>query len=61
MTLSDADKDMIVALAQSHPEIEEVWLFGSRAVGDSRPDSDIDLAIITPTELDWIDNQRSYP
>jgi len=28
-----------------HPEIEEVVLFGSRAKGNHRPESDIDLAV----------------
>jgi predicted nucleotidyltransferase len=28
-----------------HPEIEEVVLFGSRAKGNYRPESDIDLAV----------------
>jgi predicted nucleotidyltransferase len=36
--------------------VREVWLFGSRAKGTSRPDSDIDIAIYlmppTPTS-DW--------
>jgi predicted nucleotidyltransferase len=29
-----------------HPE--QVWLYGSRARGDARPDSDWDLFIVTP-------------
>ena len=29
-----------------------IWLFGSKARGDSEPDSDIDLLIVIP-ELDW--------
>jgi predicted nucleotidyltransferase len=29
-------------------EVERVWLFGSRARGDARPRSDIDLAIAAP-------------
>ncbi len=38
------------------PFIEEIWLFGSRARGDHRQKSDIDLAIICPnsTEEDWL-------
>lgn len=60
MTLLDADKDLILVWARSHPEIEAVWLFGSRARGDNRPESDIDLAVVTPTELHWIDNHRGY-
>ncbi len=30
-------------------EIEQVWLFGSRARGDAAPRSDIDIAIAAPT------------
>ncbi len=38
------------------PFIEEIWLFGSRARGDHRQKSDIDLAIICPhsTDEDWL-------
>jgi len=30
------------------PEVHEVWLYGSRARGDHRPGSDIDLAVVAP-------------
>lgn len=33
-----------------HPE--QVWLFGSRARGDARPDSDWDLFIVAPDTTD---------
>jgi predicted nucleotidyltransferase len=46
MNISDADKVTILAWAERHTEIEEVWLYGSRARGDNRPDSDIDLAVV---------------
>lgn len=32
--------------AARHP-ITEVWLYGSRARGTHRPDSDVDLAVVT--------------
>lgn len=35
---------------QLHPL--QVWLFGSRARGDARPDSDWDLAVILPDDAD---------
>ena len=40
---------------KSLPFVDEIWLFGSRARGDHRERSDIDLAIIFPhaTEQDW--------
>lgn len=34
------------------PEVAEVLLFGSRARGDARPDSDVDLVLIVPGEPD---------
>ena len=37
------------ALFDGIPGIERVWVFGSRARGQERPDSDIDLAIDAPT------------
>jgi len=36
----------ILAWARSRPEVAEVWLFGSRAKGTARPDSDVDLGIV---------------
>jgi uncharacterized protein len=40
----------------SLPYVEEIWLFGSRARGDQRDRSDIDLAIYCPlaTQHDWL-------
>jgi predicted nucleotidyltransferase len=31
--------------AADHPTALDLWLFGSRARGDHRPDSDVDLAL----------------
>jgi predicted nucleotidyltransferase len=36
----------LVSWAHDKPEIAELWLFGSRARGDHRYDSDLDLAVI---------------
>ncbi len=46
MGLSEEDRSKIVAWARRHPDILKVYLYGSRARGDHRPDSDIDLAIV---------------
>jgi predicted nucleotidyltransferase len=35
----------VEAWASRHPEIERLWLFGSRVQGSSRPDSDLDVAV----------------
>jgi predicted nucleotidyltransferase len=37
--------DAIVAWADAIPRIRRVWLFGSRAKGTNRPDSDINIAV----------------
>lgn len=39
----------LTAWARQQPDIAAAWLFGSRARGDARPDSDFDLAVL-PTE-----------
>ena len=47
MQLSNNDEIAITEWAKACPLIAEVWLYGSRAKGNSRNDSDIDLAVIT--------------
>lgn len=47
--------------AREIPSIERVWLFGSRARGSHKCDSDLDLAFeLTDGELDWYD-RRDWP
>jgi uncharacterized protein len=46
MHITEADRAAIVEWAAKRREIAEIWLFGSRARGDHRDDSDIDLAIV---------------
>ena len=44
------------AWAQANESVRELWLFGSRATGRSRPESDVDLALalMPPTSgTDW--------
>ena len=40
--------------------VEAVWLFGSRARGDARPDSDVDLIVVSPDfrGLDLVERSR---
>lgn len=51
---SDGPPDIVVAWAATVPFARRIYLFGSRAQCDHRPDSDIDLAVrngIDPVEL----------
>lgn len=41
----EAIQAAVAARARQKPLIRIVWLFGSRARGDHKPDSDIDLAV----------------
>ena len=48
------DADFLQAVKRSVHEIDpqaEVWLFGSRARGDARPDSDWDFLILTALDM----------
>ena len=50
----DMRDDWLVGLrewAQQNGNVRELWLFGSRAKGTSRPESDIDIAVaLMPTD-----------
>lgn len=35
--------------------VDQLWLFGSRARGDARPDSDIDVLVVMPGRVDGVD------
>jgi predicted nucleotidyltransferase len=50
--LSPAQISAIQAVLQGHPEVERAILYGSRAKGNYRPGSDIDLTL-QGKELDW--------
>jgi predicted nucleotidyltransferase len=43
----------IQRVAESHPDVRAVYIFGSQSKGDARPDSDVDLGILyrTPQAL----------
>ena len=38
-------RDALAEWAASKPLVNRLWIFGSRARGDHRPDSDLDIAI----------------
>lgn len=46
--LRDTDIQYMHDLFRQHPEIDEVWIYGSRARGTHRPGSDVDLALVGP-------------
>ncbi len=49
------DAEFLQAVKRSVHEIDpqaEVWLFGSRARGDARPDSDWDFLVLTDKQVD---------
>lgn len=46
--LRDTDINYMHDLFRQHPDIEQVWVYGSRAKGINRPGSDVDLALIGP-------------
>jgi len=48
-----ADLAKLRAIFARHPQVQAVFLFGSRAFGKTRPDSDWDLAVyLEPPEPD---------
>ena len=56
MPVHPALRHLVRQLAEQ-PHVRRVWLFGSRARGDARQRSDIDLAIEAPaaTRREWLD------
>ncbi len=66
MNLSSEDHQKITEWAKDHPDIKCIYLYGSRARGDNRPDSDIDLAVeMKPNDEEsiyttWIYWHRDY-
>lgn len=49
----DIKKYKFIEKLKSLPFVREVWLYGSRAIGDNEEKSDIDLAIICNKNYDW--------
>ena len=43
--LTDSEQEMIRDVLRRHDEVTEARIFGSRAKGNSQPNSDIDLAL----------------
>lgn len=45
MNLAEKEQERIGAALEAHEAVESAALFGSRALGCARPESDIDLAV----------------
>lgn len=43
--LKSSDIDLIVKTLRRYPEVEEAMIFGSRAMGNYKPGSDVDIAL----------------
>lgn len=49
--------DALVSRLVAALDPQMIWLFGSRARGDARPDSDFDLLVVAkPTGADWAED-----
>jgi predicted nucleotidyltransferase len=49
-----SDDDIVAAVRAVLPEVQALILFGSRAEGGDRPDSDLDLAVLLPEPADVV-------
>lgn len=48
MTEADVLNEVVLRTRRVWPQVQSILLFGSRARGDARPDSDFDLLIVAP-------------
>jgi len=54
-------KEAALILAREHPEIEQIWLFGSLARGEAVPGSDADILILlSDSRLPFLDRSTHY-
>jgi predicted nucleotidyltransferase len=54
-------KKTVKQMVERHPEVEEVWLFGSLARGDAVPGSDADLMILlSESQLSFLERSLHY-
>ena len=47
--IPQTDSQQLLELIRSHPHVEKVVLYGSRALGRQRPGSDIDICLVAPS------------
>lgn len=43
--LKEKHQQLIISFLKENPRVSSAWLFGSRAIGTYKPNSDIDLAL----------------
>ncbi|MBI4432968.1 MAG: nucleotidyltransferase domain-containing protein [Candidatus Omnitrophica bacterium] len=43
--LSQRELDVIISVLKRYPDIDQAWLFGSRAMNNHKPGSDVDIAL----------------
>lgn len=43
--LKDSDLESILEVLKRYPDVEEALVFGSRAIGNYKPGSDVDIAL----------------
>ncbi len=48
MNLKSESKIIIPTILKHYPEVQAIYLFGSRAMGNEWPDSDVDIAVLLP-------------
>lgn len=59
--MNDSITDKLVALATDAKNISVLWLYGSRAKDNHRPDSDYDLAVLFTERVDDPLDRRLRP
>jgi predicted nucleotidyltransferase len=57
-TILELVADFLATLQQSDIHLDEAYLYGSHAVGRARPDSDIDVALVSADFGDSLDDHR---
>lgn len=60
ISLSDQDRRAVEAAAKvlrATLPVDQIILYGSKARGEDRPDSDLDLLVLTSRKLSWNEKQ----